>query len=320
VLTVDLKALGSPGDKELTLTGGIQPTGRKTVGVKPAKGNVRFFNNSGRSVTVPKGTAVATTGGRRYLVEKEIVVPKQEKKYVMTVPVGVSAGQATVSVVAAVKGTAGNLAVGRLTKLEGQLADKLQVINTVPLSGGEDREIPVVTNGDLTKLKQVLQQQARSKLKSGLADQEGVFFSDSDQFQQLTFTPQAALGQSLERLTGTLQIKASGYVLTERQISRLIAQSLAKQGNWQPERNLSWEILAVESQAQKCLVKMKCQGTLVGKISVEKLTQNITGKTKNQAERYLGSLPEVDSFQLSVSRKKLPRWRKLIKVVQTSEQ
>ena len=135
--------IGESAEKELTVTASISPQGRKTVGVEPAKGSVSFFNNSNENIKVPKNTVVVAANGQRYLVEKEIVVPKQERKFVMTVPVGVSAGQAKAPVVATDKGTSGNAEVGKLTKLEGSLAGKLQVINTSPISGERIRQFPL---------------------------------------------------------------------------------------------------------------------------------------------------------------------------------
>lgn len=307
--------IGESAEKELTVTASISPQGRKTVGVEPAKGSVSFFNNSNENIKVPKNTVVVAANGQRYLVEKEIVVPKQERKFVMTVPVGVSAGQAKAPVVATDKGTSGNAEVGKLTKLEGSLAGKLQVINTSPISGGKDQTIPVVTRDDLNNLEKTLLAAAQAKVQEGLADEEGLFFPDAE-LEQLNYSPQGNVGQSLEKLEGTMKVKARGRLINREKIAELVAQMLQKtHKNWQLEKDLRWEIAEIKPQAGKYSLKVKCQGTLVGKLQPAVLTEKIAGRTKAQAEELLGSLPELESFQLSTGREKLPKWRTLIKVV-----
>lgn len=317
VVVVDPKAVGSKGEKEFTLAASINPKGRKTVGVEPAKGTVSFFNNTTQSIKVPKDTAVVATNGQRYLVNQETVVPKQQKKYIMTVAVGVSAGQAQAPVVATHKGTSGNLDVGKLNKLEGSLAGKLQVINTKPLSGGIDKAIPVVTKEDLEALEKQLGQEAKKKIQLGLLDQNSVLLADSVKLEKQKFMPQGSVGQNLEQLQGKLQVKVPGYLVAKEEISKLIARQLGKvNGNWQPQKkNLHWQIVEVKPSAGEFLLRVNCQGTLMGSIEPKNLADSLAGKTKNQAERILGSLPEVDSFQLLTSRNKLPKWRKLIKVI-----
>ncbi len=316
VVAVDPGALAGKGEQELTLTHSISPKGRKTVGVEAAKGTVSFFNNTTDSIKVPKGTAVVSTGGQRYLIAQETTVPKQQKKYVMTVAVGVSAGQAQAPVVAANKGTGGNAQVGKLTKLEGPLADKLQVINTNPLQGGADQAIPVVTGDDLKLLEGTLKSEAKRKIQQGLPAQERILLADSTKLQTLEFNPKGSVGQNLQELQGMLKVKVPGHFLPKDELTGLIAKQIGERGSWQPKKsNLSWQILEVKPSAGGYILRVNCQGTLVGRIQPGELAQNLAGKTKSQAEEILGGLAEVDSFQLSASRNKLPKWRRLIKVV-----
>jgi hypothetical protein len=321
VVAVDPKASGTKGERELTVAHSISPKGRKTVGAEPASGAVSFFNNGTQSIKVPKGTAVVASGGQRYLVSRDTVVPKQQKKYVMTVAVGVSAGQAQAPVVAANKGTSGNVGVGKLNKLEGPLENKLQVINTKPIGGGADKAIPVVTGDDLKELETALVSETKRKVQLGLETKDSVLFADSSKLETQEFNPKGSVGQNLDKLQGTLTVKVSGHILTREEVTGLIAMELRKKnGSWQPQKkNLHWQILEVRASAGQYLLRLNCQGTLMGRIEPRELSGNLAGKTKTQAERILGSMPEVDSFQLSAGRNKLPKWRKLIKVIFQSD-
>jgi len=113
-----------------------------------------------------------------------------------------------------------------------------------------------------------------------------------------------------------MKVKARGRLINREKIAELVAQMLQKtHKNWQLEKDLRWEIAEIKPQAGKYSLKVKCQGTLVGKLQPAVLTEKIAGRTKAQAEELLGSLPELESFQLSTGREKLPKWRTLIKVV-----
>ena len=125
-------------------------------------------------------------------------MPKQQKKYVMTVAVGVSAGQAQAPVVATNKGATGNVEVGKLNKLEGALSDKLQVINTKPVGGGVDKAVAVVTKDDLKELERTLSHEAKRKVQRSLASKEQILLADSDKIEVVEFDPKATVGQRKE--------------------------------------------------------------------------------------------------------------------------
>lgn len=317
VVAVGPKMFTAKGERELTFTQSLSPKGRETIGVEPAKGTVSFFNNREEKIKVPKGTVVVAQNGQRYLTEKDIVVPSQQKQYVMTVAVGVNAGQAKVGVVAVQKGEAANAKVGAVKKMEGSLDEKLQVINTGPLTGGKDAAVAVVTKKDLETLETMLKNKAQQKVAQGLPNKEQILLADPAKLEVLEFVPKGKVGQRQDDLAATMKVKAAGRLVAKEELERAIIQQIGeKSGNWQPKKsNLDWQIIKVEPSADGFLLRINCQGTLMGKIDDKALSKELAGKTREQAQKHLGSLPEVDSFQLSLSRNKLPKWRRFIKVV-----
>lgn len=123
-------------EKAGTITIRTMVTGKKTIGVTPAKGKIILINRSGQPVVVPKGTIVYGDRGLRYKTINNVLVPKKATKFRFRIPVGEEYGKMQVGIIAAQNGTIGNQPGGKITRIEGRFQNYLRVVNTEPTVNG----------------------------------------------------------------------------------------------------------------------------------------------------------------------------------------
>ena len=148
-------------EKQVTLTRGTSATGRQTVGVAKAVGEIVLINQSEDSIIVPQGTIVTTGSGTPFQITADVEVPGLTTQYFMGIPVGLQAGQAAASIEALTAGTIGNVAEGRIEKIVGF---DLEVRNPEPTRGGADTVLQVAVSDDLKRARQMVERDAELML------------------------------------------------------------------------------------------------------------------------------------------------------------
>jgi hypothetical protein len=142
----------------------IETSGSALVPVAPAHGQVVLVNLTDEAVTIPEGTSLTTESGLRFQTIAPVTM------------IGVVSSTAEIDIVALELGPQGNVAVGEVNQIEGELEGQLEVTNPAPMSGGEVRAVPAVAEQDLERLRsqtlQFLQAVALSELEAGLTERE----------------------------------------------------------------------------------------------------------------------------------------------------
>ncbi|NLZ44560.1 MAG: hypothetical protein GX894_06855, partial [Clostridia bacterium] len=134
-------------------------SGKKGVGYTSARGPVVFINSSPNPVLVPKGVVVATQAGQRYATTANVMVPGKTTRYEAGVATGEEYGRAEVEVEALEKGTGGNVDAKTIIRIDGPLANTLQVINLQRFTSGEDRWVAVVDEKDFLRAREEAERQ-----------------------------------------------------------------------------------------------------------------------------------------------------------------
>lgn len=147
-------------EKEISSTLSRAATGKKLIGVSGALGKVILLNEGSGSVALKAGTLVSTVDGVNFLLADNVVVPGRRVESFMGVPVGISAGRAVVSVKAAALGSRGNVPAGAVSCIK---VANLRVVNPAPFKGGEDKEVSVISEGDLLSLEKDVQRKVRER-------------------------------------------------------------------------------------------------------------------------------------------------------------
>ena len=144
----------------LTKTSTGQSSGRTGLPIEYATGQVIFTNVSGQAVTIPIGTILIASNEiqTRFTTLTETVL----EPGVVSEPIGIRAINA---------GITGNVEIGIITTIDGQLAGLLEVTNEDATNGGEDVEAPTPTEEDYETLKDqllvALRQEALSQFPNG---------------------------------------------------------------------------------------------------------------------------------------------------------
>lgn len=140
---------------EMTETGTTETSGSQALTASRAGGTVVFINRGSASVDVPVGTSVSTSASTPVLFRtlEDITVPAGEGAQA---EIGVEALQASA-------GQIGNVNAGQINTVLGPLADRVDVRNTAPTSGGDSRTVPAVTEADQDRLEAIVRQQIQAQ-------------------------------------------------------------------------------------------------------------------------------------------------------------
>ncbi len=152
---------GEVVEAEVEWTGSVPTTGTRAEPDGPATGRVEFRNPNAESITIEAGTELTGLNDQVYAVTSDVTVAAGN-------PALNEFGSGEAVVEATAGGTSGNLAAG---EVGGQLENGIYYSNrAAAMSGGTDREVPVVQPADI----QALHDQATSALREQVADGQGL--------------------------------------------------------------------------------------------------------------------------------------------------
>jgi hypothetical protein len=279
----------------------ITTTGAKTVGDAPAQGTILLSNPTGKPVTIEAGTQLEDKiTGTRYAISATVEV--------VAGPNG-TPGYGEAQITCLEPGTLGNRDVGLLS---GQLPNGVYFANREsPISGGTDKQIPVVSQADLD----ALQTKATDDLRSQAAQQspgpDQIVLAPTIQLAQPTFIFDHQLDQESPTLTvqATAQATALTYNPTElrtRVAETLVAQAPSGFEIEQSTLHLSDPAAAGGTQ-QSALLTVHADGAAIAALTQEtrdEIGDKLAGDDEAAARTYLATRPEVESFTITYS----PGW------------
>jgi len=189
------------------------PTGTKQIDAAKATGNVTFSLSCFLcSETVPKGWIVETSdASKKYATQKSVT---------LIGPVG----SATVGVVAATAGAAGNTEAGTIRKIQGNTDDNLGVTNADPTTGGADaRSANVIQQSDIDSIRDVYAKdavpQVTDQLNSKAQGQKLVLVGNG---VQTTATPDHKVGEEVTGFTITIKVSGDGVAFDEKAVQQML--------------------------------------------------------------------------------------------------
>ena len=161
-----------------------------------AAGKITFVNRTPEEVEVPPGTVVRTSTGTNIRFTTVQTV---------TVPSGIGQ-QAEADIVAVTPGLSGNVAPFLITTVEGSVGLHVSAVNDEPTSGGDVKQVGVVTHTDKERLKKLLLQQLRqeayARIQEELDEQE---FAPAETLQ--VFVISQLYDKFADELSDTLGLK-----------------------------------------------------------------------------------------------------------------
>lgn len=283
----------------------FQPTGKKDVGEK-AVGSLKLSNASDSSKTLPAGTSLTSNSGLVFKMSAAVTIPAATLSF--SCPGYICPGTANGTVAAEAPGTKYNGASGALNGEPGGVS----AVFTDATAGGTDKTVPVVTDDDVAKAKDLLKTQDANTVKDELKKQ---FQTDEvgidEAFSVDAGTPTSTPAVGAEMTTSAAKLTAeTTYTLVGVKRSDLKAvygdylKTQLKDDTTQKvydfgERTTQFSQFMKTDQGYS--VKAATPAQIGPNIDDEKLASDIKGKRIGEVQQLVGAIQGVDSVDVKLS-------------------
>jgi len=287
-------------------------TGRKSVGEK-AQGKIIAYNYDTHSSKVfPKGSQLVTDEGLQFVLDAEIKLNEASESADPDNPSlrVTEPDEVEVKVTAGKIGSSYNIKKG--TKLDFSDLDESYRSDVFAkakedFSGGSSREVKVVTSEDQNRLLSDSLRKLSSECVSGLSgklveDQKLAEKATEVAELEKTFSP--ALGEESDKVHLELRVGCRGFAYSEKQLEQLLSQTLTAlvpEGFTLSSGGPEITILAVEKRkdGEGYLLQTKIVGKVSSRVDEQKIKEVLAGSTFSQAQTYLATLPDINSYRVS---------------------
>jgi hypothetical protein len=289
---------------EIDETGTIPTTGAEDSSDILATGSVVFINQTDREIVIPAGTTVSTSAGTPILFQT-------------TSDAVLSAGrgnqlEVAIQAMPSAGGSTGNVTEGMINTVIGDLSEDLTVRNVAPTTGGDSREVLVVTEADQTRLlaivRQQLQERAFLAMSANLSENQLVIIDTlhiaEERPEWTTFSSE--VGDVTDNLTLTMHAVVEATAIdtqTARQIALARLSSQVTRGQSIIPNTVDFEVGSVISIDPQGQVTFNVVGSaqVVQQVEVGVLQEHLAGRTIEEAQQYLitevaladGELPQI---------------------------
>ena len=285
---------------EVEQTGTYPASGRLDGEDTRSTGTVTIVNRTDNAISIPSGTMVSTADAEpvrfRLLDDAQLAGGQNQSVEVR------------VEALPEFSGEIANVGAARITAIEGDFADSVTVTNLLPLSGGQNRTLPVVTDSDRTRLRaallQQIQAQAQLELDQLLGD--GEFYID----ESISITPEsdradwqvysADAGEIAAEVSLELRAVVQAMVVNQRDAERIAFAALSRnipRGRSLDISTLSYERGPIESISENGEVtfRMFADGLISGNVDTNAIQTFLAGRSIDDARLYLNSTLELAS-------------------------
>jgi len=273
-------------------------SGKKDIGTK-AKGTVTIFNNDTDPVNLSSGTVITASNGQKFTLDSAISVASASGDIFS----GTKPGTKNVNVTASDIGTEAN--VPSDTKFTVGTSKTVAGKNDNAFSGGSKKSITVVSEKDISKLRNDLPKSLADKAKNDLSPKisEGKSvienYIDTD-LQEENFDKK----EEDEAKQITLKGKVSFDFVSYKNDDMLsFAQKLFDDGNYSLDKNnlkVSAKNIKVEKD-EDITADVIVKAGLFAKIDTNSLSKQIAGEPVSKAKNLIGNLENVSNVNINVS-------------------
>ena len=277
-------------------------TGTKLVG-ELAKGEITIYNRTPQEKTFEGGTQIIGPNNLKFTLDEKVTVASESAGSDYTrIP-----GKAKVKVTAVAIGSEGNLAAGTEFSIANFSKSDYVAKNEEAFSGGTSREVQVVAKEDQEKLVEELTQELKSKALEELqkkvsSEKKLIEESLASKIEEKSFDKK--VGEEGDELSLNLKISFSALTFSEKDFQEFAEKEIKKAipsgFEYKPEetetefafKNITKEGIAVFDAYFKA--------SLFPVLELEAIKKNLAGKYPEIGQAYLGSLPQVDSYEAKI--------------------
>lgn len=279
----------------------IETTGKKDTGEK-AKGTVTIYNNGDDPITLQKDTPLKASNGVTFLIDKEVKIASASGDIFS----GTKPGTADAPVVAKELGTESNLPSGTKFAIGGDTT--LAAKNDSAFSGGTKKQIQVVSQKDIDKLRadlpKTLEDKATSAIKQSASNDETVLpLLTSSAISKSKFDKKVDDEAKKVSLTATVAFTGIAYQNSDvtDYVKTLMKDSSSDDVNFADD-SISVNVEDATLQKNKTVeAELVIQAGLLPSIDTEKVVKELEGKSLDEAKTIINELPQVTDSEITFS-------------------
>lgn len=270
-----------------------------------AKGLVDFFNKSDNSISLKAGTVLNPLGdsSRKYTVTKAVVVPPS--------PGGLGLLE-NVEIAAEKFGDEYNINGSKDFVVAGFDPDtELLAKSFRDITGGTTEEVVQVSKEDFNDLKDSLTEGLQATLFAeldGLIEGGEMKLEGTEQSTEPKVTPSHNIDDQTESLDMTVEITASIFVVSEKDLTQLanhlIENKQKLEGEFEIQDIDELRIDGAFLNGNIATFNLRVEGNIKGSIDEQAVKDAIKGKDYAKAANIVRDLPDVDEFTLKFT----PQW------------
>lgn len=297
--------------KEIADSTQLPATGRKIVPDGRAVAEAVFINKSTRPVAVPKGTLVLA-GTARFITQADVTVAPTtgsglQQRY----------GMQRVQVLAAAAGPSGNVDRFQINRIEGPLADTLDVQNDAPARGGTERPMAYVTADDRKKLHDTLYrtlserltQQLRAQLPTGPKESVLPWSGQNPAIVEATYSKN--VDEEASTISLTLKLRYGVTIFHNDNYNAFVHQlAVARLGQQRPDYQITGgpleaqppDVLGIDNGTAR--LSARASGTITAKVDQRQVRAELANRSLTEAHARLRDFEGIAAYELQSS----PGW------------
>lgn len=285
-------------------TGTVETTGAQDLTDTTATGSVIFVNRTNQRIDLPTGLILSTSSG---------TTTRFRTTAASSLPGGIGL-QIEVPVEAETPGSSGNVDAQQINTVvdNADLAQRIDVRNLAPITGGEDRSVRAVSADDrdrlIAALRQQLQDRAYSEMLTRIDESQFLILEtvriSEERADWMTFDH--AVGDVADTLTLTMRVIVAATAVDEQTAQQVAFARLAGQiprGRSLRPETLLYERGAVSSiEANgRVIFSLSCSALAAQQINPGAISQLVAGRAPDEAVTLLlaeleladGTTPEI---------------------------
>ncbi|MDD3773898.1 MAG: hypothetical protein PHW50_01295, partial [Patescibacteria group bacterium] len=284
-------------------------TGEKEIGAK-ATGKIAIYNywDSADQVLAAGTRFQAISSNRIFILTSQAVVPGSKIEQGQQV-----AGSTTADVEAEEIGAEYNIAPDRFI-IPGLSADKQSKVygeSSQPMSGGIKKNIRVVSQDDCDKaiaaLKENLQKEAEKDLNNKTKAFKDYVFNSGLVFNEVIEAKcDPAVDVEASAFTARVKLHYVVFLYRETDLKNLLKVQALK--NLDPNKDVATEAFSkldfaekkADFKTKKAEIKVNTNLVVVPKLDLNKIKNNILGKDRDSAIKYLNTIPEIQKSEIQL--------------------
>jgi len=284
---------------QVSSSGKDQASGKKQIG-ESAKGTVVIRNKTDEAISLSKGTILSASGSLKFNLDLSVNVASRSGD-------DGTWGKASATVTAQTIGADGNLASGADLTVAGYTTDKLVAKAEGNFSGGTSKDVTVVSGDDqkrlLASLSSSLRKQAQQKLQEKLSQKKLLEEALGEEIVKKSFNKNVNDQATEFSLNLTARYKGTAY--DDKDLKLIVSKLIDTQV---PE---GFELNLEDTETQADVTKLEKDGKLIflarfrakllPKIDIEKLKNQIRGKSSNEVTEILKNMENVLGSEIKMS-------------------